>query len=864
MPPTLYKSGVLVPLNPKIKKEELDKYIALHYILDVMNYKMSKKDPNLHDRLFLLKSQTGTGKSTSFVSETYRRFLGKAYGKFESKIREVKESYQRPTGADLTVYDFPDDPYTIANRKDGFKTVNKITQRICCTQPKVLTAKSKALEEANAPYNPDLELGENIGFNTGPFKQPISNPKGIMFSTLGSLITELKNNSDESIMEKYLFIMIDECHIRQKDLDEAMIYIREFLRRNSGNPSCPLFIFMSATFDVPKYAKFLGTFETNAVLVEGSKATYETLYHDEYLAKIGEDPNRPVVDWVKETFEKVIWIHENNLDDTPAEADILIFSPGLGMVDGAKIMSLLEKYSSEHGQPFIVYKLTGELVNKGGDAVARIETMKLDEVKKLEDRPNAIRRITVSTSVAETGLTIKALKYVIDAGFNKTGYYNPNHNINILITKNVVRSAMEQRLGRVGRDFYGYAHTMYSKEVMQSLPEYEYPDTYTSDSTSVVLSAMYASIPGDYIDKTLVKEQFLDFHTNCLDPDKPKLSDKNVNCYNTYMQTTVDNSEISSVKNFTEKKLEGMNNVTKIFPIHNYPPEMLDNLPQDLYIEASNRLISLGFYGTYAGFLASKFNKSTVEGVRMILSSVAYGVSLGDACILAHMTYLERLEYKTDPRSAKRNGVPLFSYWTLLKEMASSQLLKQYFFGSVQKFDSMVKDDFIEGLLICKFVVKLAKSIKESDVKKFKIKYRKVERIIRTPTKLDVLNQKCWDYGINLAEVRKIFLTRMDFMKTASNLNIPDLYDDFQIDDQIIDRIARLKRCIYAGLKNNLVLYDSKEKTYKTRTGLLVRVRETEPHNIMLYNQISLLQFPGKIIYEGSPVLLSSLDGWIC
>jgi len=199
MLPKLYIKGVLEPVHPKSSKSELDNYVPIHYIMEVINYKLKKENPNIHDRLFMLKSMTGTGKSTSLIIEVHRRFIGKNYSKFSGETKDKLLSYTTTLPTDLSIFNFPDDPHTIKNRKNGIPTFVNRKNVILCTQPKVLTARGKAIEISNASYAPDLELGENVSYATGPFKQPMNSRKGIQFSTLGSFIQKIKLNTSKDI-----------------------------------------------------------------------------------------------------------------------------------------------------------------------------------------------------------------------------------------------------------------------------------------------------------------------------------------------------------------------------------------------------------------------------------------------------------------------------------------------------------------------------------------------------------------------------------------------------------------------------------------------------------------------------------------
>lgn len=850
--PTLYIPGSLQPLSNKIKKEELDEYVPMHYILEVIRHKTEKTEKNIHDHIFLLKSETGTGKSTAFIVETYRRFLSHDYKLFRGDALEQVKSFIKPMDFDFSIYDFPDDKYTIANRKEGFLPVIKRQEIIACTQPKVLTAVSKAKEIAMESYNPDMELGVNIGYSTGNFKMSISERKGVKFATLGSFVQSMKIRSDKEIMETYVMIMIDECHITSKELYVGMAYIRTFLRKNAGNPMCPLFIFMSATFDVKLYGEFLGTHFENSVLVRGSESKYEKQFHEEYLKLRNIDRPAEVKSLVEETYEKAIWLHENNKNDDPSQADILIFVPGMSANEGRGILKMLQAY--EHVEEYIIYELNSQVVDKNDSSVAKIESMKLDEVKKIEGKPKAIRRITITTNVAETGITIKALKYVIDTGLNKTMLYSPNHRLKYLVSKNVTRSAVEQRMGRVGRDFYGYAYAMYSEELYKQLPEYEQPDMYRMDVSKDLIDLMFAKIGPEYIKHKMDFDKFVKFMGTCIDPAAPLCSKANDNCGSVYVNHMIKDSQLVPNPNFYESE-----------EITDHPVELLTKMPQDLYVSCISKITMLGFNGTYAGYLASRMNRSSIEGCRMMITAMGYGVSISDAAtmsILMDSQFDYRVEFR-DSKSLSTSKVkyPMFSYRKILTEFFSDSpsVLKEFCFGNVQDFIDMVQDDLIEGLIVFRYVVKLMRSITPAQIASFKPTRPHEQKTNRAPSMLNVLERKCYEVGINLMKMRHMLINRVALIAGCVKLGINNIHPEVEFGKDIANDIARIKRCIYSGLKCNTLTKEGKK--YKTSTGVLLSARTKAKH--VLYTAIKVMPNPQSIMFDVSAVGTCSMDGWI-
>jgi HrpA-like helicases len=100
------------------------------------------------------------------------------------------------------------------------------------------------------------------------------------------------------------------------------------------------------------------------------------------------------------------------------------------------------------------------------------------------------RRIILSTNVAETGITLNGLKYVIDSGYDRTIEYFPENGIGGLITKPAPISSIIQRIGRVGRTAPGYFYPLYPKYIYDRLQKQRLPKILT-ESIAPICFAMY-------------------------------------------------------------------------------------------------------------------------------------------------------------------------------------------------------------------------------------------------------------------------------------------------------------------------------------------------------------------------------------
>lgn len=814
--PTLLTSGVMKTTNSKVKQEDLDQYIAIHWILKLFEYKAKKQNPNIHDKLFMFKSLVGSGKTTAFVVEMFRYFFNT-----KSHSLEASLGYKKPIDFDFSAYDFPDDEYTIENRKKGITPVVKTDHIELCAQPKVVLAKSKAIEIATEPFNPDLELNNNVGFNTGPFKSRAESKSSIIYCTTGVLKIMMKTKTDAEIMSKYEYIMCDECHERSIDLDECFVYVRNFLRRNAGNPSCPIVVCMSATFDVGKYATYFGTSPENSILVEGGAISREFFYLDHDINNI-----------YTETAELAYKLHTEN-DDTDTYNDMLIFAPGDAEI--RKIMVNLAKLDEK--KELFVTKLSAAVTsNPNSIEMQNVEIKTMQELRDMTSNQNLKRRISIATPVVETGLTIKTLKYVIDTLLVKATSYSPVHNLAQLLTQPCSQSSAEQRGGRAGRVQFGYIYRMTQESSMSKLEEYTKPDIFTTDMSKVLLDMLYAGIE---LKDTMTNEMFELFVNECTDIANFKLTNKTENCKCMYTDIQDKKSKISAEKQFLED-----------IKLQTYPDAMLDLIPTDTYVIARNKLISLGFYGTYVGYLASKINRLSVEAIRMVLTSAVYGANLNDLITIGIFLDTGKQDYKygfTAIRHLKgkeKDETKSFRKDRLIESVFSKKTIDKHFGGSVTLLTNQFYDDFLEILYIMRwYATKLRKSSPTNMIKEGK------------------------RMGINVALIYKFMDCRSQIQESLAKMGIVPTVKEINFnDDDVFENLIRLKKCVHAGYKNNLAYLLPDGFRYKTNTGLIITPTEfninPKPKKI-IYGNLFMKMKPQSVMYEPNPVFITSMDGII-
>jgi len=433
--PTLLQKGRLVSIDSD-KQNELDDIIPIDYIIDWFKKRLNTY--GIENRVLILKSDTASGKTTLLPPYLYDNFYSKS------------------------------------------------KKTIAVTQPRVITAINNAKEIAKIPAYKSMIFGKTIGYQTGPSKRKIKT--GVLFMTIGSLTLQFKLLTDEELIKKYSFIIFDEVHEMSIELAQALFSLKKFLIRNKNNPNLPFIICTSATMDPDKFIEYFGLSRLiNYIQVQGF--AYPKITH--WL----KDPSE---NYIKSSIDTIKDIHIKNLSDDSDKSDILLFMPS--MKEMIEIEKELQKYNEDlalrDSKVIDILKIDSSAVaNNTSDYIKTFIPANKLKIQIQNKILTPFRKIIMSTSIAETGLTIDTLKYVIDSGYHRGTEFYSIVGATALLNKPVDIYRVEQRKGRVGRKFPGEFYPLYTESIYKKLLPYQFSDLILNDTTSVILNSMV--IEGD-------------------------------------------------------------------------------------------------------------------------------------------------------------------------------------------------------------------------------------------------------------------------------------------------------------------------------------------------------------------------------
>lgn len=153
---------------------------------------------------------------------------------------------------------------------------------------------------------------------------------------------------------------------------------------------------------------------------------------------------------------------------------VLVFLPGFAEI--SDLNKLIESSGKFPSRKYIVIPLHSQM-----------PTIQQKEV--FDTPPQGVRKIIISTNIAETSITIDDVVFVIDCGRMKMKSYDKTTNTETLETTYVSKANASQRKGRAGRVRPGVCFHLISRARYESLETYTLPEILRIRLENVILTA---------------------------------------------------------------------------------------------------------------------------------------------------------------------------------------------------------------------------------------------------------------------------------------------------------------------------------------------------------------------------------------
>jgi ATP-dependent RNA helicase DHX8/PRP22 len=315
---------------------------------------------------------------------------------------------------------------------------------IVCTQPRKIAATSLARrvdEESNGCYTDNFVLSYSTFSSSQGFNSKI------IFCTDTCLLHQCMN---DVALDGISLIIVDEAHERSLNTDLLLALIKKKLLDRLDLR----LVIMSATADADRLSDYFYGCQT--FHVKGRSFPVEIKYVPDVS--------------LQASFNTV----PKSLRDACATASYLN--------DVVRMVSTIHKNEEEGA---ILAFLTSQLEVEWAcenftDSSAVVLPMhgKLSQVEQnlvFKSYPGK-RKIIFCTNMAETSLTIKEVKYVVDSGLAKESRFVPSSGLNVLKVNWISQSSANQRAGRAGRTGAGKCYRLYSESDFSMMEVHQEPE----------------------------------------------------------------------------------------------------------------------------------------------------------------------------------------------------------------------------------------------------------------------------------------------------------------------------------------------------------------------------------------------------
>ncbi|KYO29117.1 ATP-dependent RNA helicase DHX29 isoform B [Alligator mississippiensis] len=365
----------------------------------------------------------------------------------------------------------------------------------------------------------------------------------LLYCTTGVLLRKLQ---EDGLLSNVSHVIVDEVHERSVQSDFLLIILKEILHKRSDLH----LILMSATVDSEKFSSYFS--HCPILRISGRSYPVEVFHVEDVIEEIGyvlEKDSEYCQKFLEEEEEITINVTKKGGEITKYQEYIPLQSGS-----GVDVNSYYQKYSSCTQQAIFYmnpYKINLDLIlellafldrtpqfkNVEGavliflPGLAHIQQLydliSTDRRFNLRDRhrlialhsilstqdqaaaftipPPGIRKIVLATNIAETGITIPDVVFVIDTGRTKENRYHESSQMSSLEETFVSKASALQRQGRAGRVRDGFCFRMYTKDRFESFMEYSVPEILRVPLEELCLHIMKCNLgaPEDFLSRAL-------------------------------------------------------------------------------------------------------------------------------------------------------------------------------------------------------------------------------------------------------------------------------------------------------------------------------------------------------------------------